>query len=191
MKLSKARESADLEFIVSIYFTKMRVERTDRTRSCSGVQSSDSKSVNKEESRETSLPLPDENGGVGWPEGLCPHGFCSPWAPGVGQSLPKTGPLYLPLVSLDGREGMLVATEMLRHVTGIPVLTRLVINKVSPHLRRPASQGHPCFPVRIVASLSKTKCSCKGWPEACSQTWGDRPSFVVCEGRRRLSMGVS
>lgn len=172
MKLSKARESADLEFIVSIYFTKMRVERTDRTRNCSGVQSSDSNRVLiKKKAVRHHCPCQMRMVGWGWPKGLCPHGFCSPWAPGVGQSLPKIGPLYLPLLGLGGREGMLVATEILRHVTGIPVLTLgLSLIRFPPHLHRPASHDHPCFPVSIVASLSKTKCSCKGRPEVCSQT---------------------
>lgn len=49
MKLTEAGESAGLEFIVPIHFSKRRAERTDQTWSCSEAQGSDKQqSVNKE-----------------------------------------------------------------------------------------------------------------------------------------------
>lgn len=89
-------------------------------------------------------------------QGLCSHGFCTPWAPGVGQSWPKTGPLYLSLLGLGGREDMLVAMETFRHRDWDSCAdSGLVINKVSLHLHGPASHGCPCFPVSVVALSAK------------------------------------
>lgn len=74
---------------------------------------------------------------------------------------------------LGGRVDMLVAMEILRHRDwDFCADFGLLINKVFPNLHGPASHGCPCFPVSIVASLSKTKYSCEGWAEVCSLSWG-------------------
>lgn len=129
--------------------------------------------------------------GCGWPKGLCSHGLCSPWAPGLGQSWPKTGPLYLALLGLGRREDMLVAMETLRHRDWDSCAdSRLAINKVSPHLPGPASHGRPVSLLVLLLLSAKPSAPARDG-QRCAACSGEDRAQLCCPVRdRQQTMGV-